>query len=213
MDFDTSTMDSRPQRQNGTLQKADSQEHEAPVKRLVRSQMYLAGNTLMMGVEPLTQEEFFAGGVNGISPAWTVGHLACVLDLFTSFATGCKLVLPRETYAVFNPFEIKKRDVTKAETVDPKVFPKGDILLMFRRAQVRAFDALTAFDVARWEERPSDDIPDSLPTYGAIWSTLGVHTFWHLGELTGCIPKFHGTYTLNSAINYFFDVATPNFRS
>jgi hypothetical protein len=192
------------EQQSGMLGVAEPREEL--VKQLVRRQMNHSGNILLMGMEPLTDDEFFSGGPNGISPAWTVGHLACVLDLFTSWVVRCKLALPREVYAVFNPIWIAKREGTKAEGVDRKVFPKAEIMLLYRRAQVRALDALTDFDVGLWEVRPPDDVPDVLPTYGSIWQTLGAHTYWHLGELTGCISKFHGTYTLNSAINYFYDV-------
>jgi len=209
----THAIDSEFKRANGTKHAESEEPRETQAKRLIRRQMNQAGNTLLMGLEPLTDDEFFAGGPNGISAAWTVGHLACVVDLFTSFVTGGTLNLSPETYATFNPFKIVKREGTKAEGVDRRTFPKSEILMMFRKSQVRALDALTAFDSDLWDAQPPDEVPDSLPTYGAIWQTLGVHTFWHLGELTGCLAKFHGTYTLNSAINYFYEVENPKFGS
>src|ERR1051325_2740737 len=118
MNLDRAITDSNALRQSGITTITRPNQREAAVKRIVRSQMYLAGNTLMMGIEPLTDDEFFAGGPNGVSPAWTVGHLACVLDLFTSFITGRTLVFSREAHTVFNPFEIKKKTMTKAESVD-----------------------------------------------------------------------------------------------
>ncbi len=83
-------------------------------------------------------------------------------------------------------------------------------MLLFRQAQVRALELLKDFDVQRWESPTPVHAPDTLPTYGTIWQSLGVHTFWHLGELAGCIPRFHGTYTLNTVAHYFYTSANQN---
>jgi hypothetical protein len=37
-----------------------------------------------------------------------------------------------------------------------------------------------------------------------VWEHLSVHTYWHLGELTGLLSRFHGTYTLNTLPHYFY---------
>jgi hypothetical protein len=173
-------------------------------KQLVRRQMNHGGNVLMSGLEPLTDDEFFAGGPNGISAAWTVGHLACVFDLFTSWLSGRELVLARSVHNVFNPLELRKASTSKAESVDRLVHAKPDVLLMFRERQVGALAELDAFDMDRWEEPTPHYVPDTMPTYGSIWQHLGVHTFWHLGELAGCLSRFHGTYTLNTVVHYFY---------
>jgi hypothetical protein len=47
-------------------------------------------------------------------------------------------------------------------------------------------------------------VPDTLMTCGAVWEHLAVHTYWHLGELTASLPRFHGTYTLNTVPHYFY---------
>ena len=180
-------------------------------KVLVRRQMNQGGNILMAGIEPLSEDEFYTGGMNGISPAWTVGHLACVLDLFTSWVEERDLTIPKWTHDVFNSLDIGKKTVTKAESVDRSALPKSDVMLLFRHAQVRALQVLQTFDAGRWEHCTPDHAPDTLPTYGAIWQALGVHTFWHLGELSGCIPRFHGTYTLNTVVHYFY--TPPTSRS
>lgn len=173
-------------------------------KTLVRRQMNQGGNIMMLALEPLTSDEFYAGGPNGISPAWTLGHLACVLDLFTSWIEERHLTIPRWSHDVFNSLEIAKKARTKAESVDPATFPRSDIMLLFRHAQVHALDVLASFDPQQWETPTPSNVPDTLPTYGSIWQSLGVHTFWHLGELAGCIPRFHGTYTLNTVSHYFY---------
>jgi hypothetical protein len=106
---------------------------------------------------------------------------------------------------VFNSLDVgKKSGLTKAETVDRAAYPKGDLLLMLRQSQVKALRVLDRFDVRRWEQPAPDVVPDTLPTCGAIWEHLSVHTYWHLGELSGCLRRFHGTYTMNSVLHYFF---------
>jgi hypothetical protein len=177
-------------------------------KSLIRRQMNQGGNILMAGLEPLTEAEFFAGGANGISPAWTLGHLACVLDLFTSWVEGRDLTIPRWIHDIFNSLNIEKKSgITKADSVDRKVLPKADIMLLFRQSQVHAIEALTNFDMRLWDEPTPTNVPDTLPTWGAIWQSLGVHPFWHLGELCGCTPRFYGTYTLNTVAHYFYTSA------
>jgi hypothetical protein len=166
--------------------------------------MNRSGNILISALEPLTDDEFCASGVNGISAAWTVGHLACVGDLFSSWLADKELRIPRQTHDIFNPFTIADRGVCKADLVDRSVYPKARILAMFRLSQFRILELLNNFDVALWDCPPPESCPDSLPTYGAIWESLGVHTFWHLGELAGCLPRFHGTHTLNTVLHYFY---------
>ncbi|MEM6997241.1 MAG: hypothetical protein AAF721_42445 [Myxococcota bacterium] len=117
--------------------------------------------------------------------------------------------LPPDFHRIFNPTDVVDLDLpsqTKAETVDPERWPAAKITLMFRQAQVRAFATLEAFDVGRWGERPPRKIPDDrLPTLGAIWETLAVHTYWHMGELAGAIPRYQGTTSMNTLLHYFYD--------
>lgn len=176
-------------------------------KDLVRRQMNRSGNLLLGALEPLSDEEFFAGGSSGVSAAWTVGHLACVADLFSGWISGDGRRLPDAAHDVFNTTAIADpRGPDKASLVDPSVWSAVWITLTFRQAQVRAFATLEAFDVARWGERPPRKIPDdSLPTLGAIWENLAVHTYWHMGELAGSLPRFHGTTSMNTLLHYFYD--------
>jgi hypothetical protein len=173
-------------------------------KAMVRRQMNQAGNILLTALEPFSDDDFFAGGPNGISPAWTVGHLACVMDLFTRWIEVRECLIPTWQHEVFNPVEIAKMSTTKAETVNRDVVSKEDIFLLFRTTQVRTLKLLDEFDARLWEAPSTPITPDTLPTYGSVWQNLGVHPFWHLGELCGCIPKFHGTHTLNTLAHYFY---------
>src|SRR4051812_17824626 len=71
----------------------------------IRRQMNHGGNILLSGIEPLTEDEFFAGSSSGSSPAWTVGHLACVTDLFTSWIADSRRFNDPRAHEVFNRLE------------------------------------------------------------------------------------------------------------
>jgi hypothetical protein len=177
---------------------------ESLAKQVIRRQMIQSGNTLLLALEPLSEKEFFDGGANGVSPAWTVGHLACVVDLFTSWIRGGEPLLPKATHDVFNSLDIGNKGGAKADTVDRTLHPKGELLVQFRQTQVRALDLLDAFEVSLWTTATPRTVPETLPTWGSIWESLGVHCFWHLGELSGSIERFYGTYTLNTVVHYFY---------
>lgn len=177
----------------------------ATVKRIIARQMNRSGNTLLSATEPMSEERFYAGGVNGVSPAWTIGHLACVLDLFTSWMLGRPTVMPKDAHEVFNPLDIvHSRDITKAEMVDPAKFSRDDIVYYFRTGQVDGLKFLERFDISKWEQPPQGGSPENLPTNGCIWEHLAIHTYWHLGELAGALSEFHGSYTLNMVPHYFY---------
>ena len=167
--------------------------------------MNRSGNVLLGAMEPLTDEDFFDGGLNGVSPAWTLGHLACVTDLFGSWVRGTMPSLPVEVHNVFNSLDIGgTSEHTKAENVERQPYSKSQIIQFFRLAQVELLATLDAFDEERWDDATPDYVPDSIHSYGTLWESLGVHTYWHLGELCGAHEKFHNTYTLNSVLHYFY---------
>ena len=58
-------------------------------RHIIRRQMNQSGNILLSAVEPMEDSTFFEAGVNGISVAWTLGHLACVMDLFSGGGSAC----------------------------------------------------------------------------------------------------------------------------
>jgi len=173
-------------------------------KVLIRRQMNQAGNILLTAMEPTSEDEFFAEGLNGISVAWTVGHLACVMDLFTSWIEERPLLIADWMHNIFNSLEIEHPTKTKAASVDRAALPKSEIVLLFRNTQIRSLKLLSEFDSELWGCSTPAYAPDSLPTLGAIWQNLGVHTFWHLGELCGSLPRFHGTHSLNTLAHYFY---------
>ncbi len=175
-----------------------------PCKRIIRRQMNRSGNILLSGVEPLPDEVFFKAGLHGSSVAWTVGHLACVTDLFDSWIRGAMPALAKGFHEIFNSLDLGPSTLSKAEHVMAQHFTRSEIIMAYRKAQVRALETLDAFDAGRWNEVTPDYVPDSLTTYGEVWEALGVHTYWHLGEICGALPEFHGTYTLNSILHYFY---------
>lgn len=181
-------------------------------KKIIRRQMNRSGNVLLGAMEPLANEDFFDGGLNSVSPAWTLGHLACVTDLFGSWVRGLMPSLSVEVHSVFNSLDIGASTYTKAENVERHPYSKSEIIQFFRTAQVELLATLDAFDEERWDDATPDYVPDSLPSYGTLWESLGVHTYWHLGELCGAHEKFHGTYTLNSVLHYFYVPPHPGLN-
>lgn len=125
-----------------------------------------------------------------------------------------ELNIPDWMHNIFNSLEIEHPNKTKAASVDRLVLPKSDIVLLFRNTQIRTLKLLSEFEVEMWEDRTPRYAPEALPTYGSIWQNLGVHTFWHLGELCGALPRFHGTHSLNTLAHYFyFKPSRPTPRS
>jgi DinB superfamily len=173
-------------------------------KLIVRRQLARSGNTLMAAMEPLKDDEFFGAGPSGVSPAWTVGHLACVSDLFGAALDDGRLALPPEAHAAFNDLDIGERKVAnKAAGVDRQQFAKPSIIRMMRQSQIRLLKVLDVFDVKLWDAPGPDRFADTLPTYGAVWEHLAVHTYWHLGELSSAVERFYGTLSMNCMLHYF----------
>jgi hypothetical protein len=164
---------------------------------VVARQMERSGNTLMLAMEPLDPDEFSAVNANGFSAAWVVGHLACVTDLFSSWFTGKPLFDPR-FHAVFNETAVKP----PSSAFQPDFYAKADLLLRYRTAGCEALRILRT--VTDWDASPPPAAPALLATAGAVWEHLAVHTYWHLGELAGSMPRFFGTYTLNSLPHHFY---------
>jgi hypothetical protein len=166
-------------------------------KQVIARQITYSGETLLLGMEPVDDSEFFAENKNGLSAAWVLGHLACVADLFSSWFDGRKL-LSSTFHQVFNDIAVAAAGpVSKAAGVDPALYPKDDLLLSFNLATVKALRALREFGSGQWDAPGPPGIPVTLLTGGAVWERLARHTDWHCGELAGSMPRFFGTYTLN----------------
>lgn len=175
------------------------------LKAVIARQMNRSGNTLLAGLEPVNDDEFYAVAPNGISAAWTIGHIACVNDLFSSWFAGGRMLLDAATHKIFNNLEIAEPSgISKGASVDRQVRTKRKLLLHLRQTQVKALQVLEDFDPSSWESPIPSGLPDTLMTCGAVWEHLAVHTYWHLGELGALMPRFYGTYTLNTLPHYFY---------
>lgn len=164
---------------------------------VVARQMTYSGETLLIAMERLDDGEFFAENANGFSAAWVTGHAACVPDLFSSWFSG-GLLLSKDFHAVFNDTAVTASGpVSKAASVSRELYPKDDLLLLFRQATVKALRVLRAFGAGRWDDQAPPGAPVMLLTGGAVWERLAVHAYWHNGELAGSVPAFYGTYGLN----------------
>lgn len=180
---------------------------------VIRRQLNRSGNILISAIEPLDDDDFYRPCAGGASVAWTLGHLACVHDLFGTWLGAPGRALPPEMHDVFNRLDLGESfddnddagdQACKAERIDRTFFSRPRLMGAFRQAQVRNLELLQDFDPARWTDPSPPTAPDSLPTLGAIWESLAVHTFWHLGELSGSHPRFRNTYTLNTVLHYFY---------
>lgn len=183
-----------------------------PAGVAVRRMLNRSGNSLISAIEPLSDAEFFEAAASGISVAWTVGHLACVFDLFTSWIRGGNPNLPREVHGTFNNLDLRApgESASKADVVRGSGYGKSDIQFMLRTTQIQGLKLLDTCTVSGWDAAPRGRHPDNLRTVGEIWEHLAVHTYWHMGELCGTFPRFHGTYTLNMLPHYFFYMPTEN---
>jgi len=158
----------------------------------------LSGQTLLLAVEPLSDDVFFAENDNGFSAAWVLGHGACFPDLFSSWFTDTGLLLGAEFHAVFNETAVVAAGpVSKAASVDRERFPKEELMLRFREASTKALRVLRGFNVTEWDSPAPPGAPLTLRTAGDVWERLAVHSYWHNGELSGSMETFRGTYTLN----------------
>jgi hypothetical protein len=172
------------------------------VKQVIKRQVDRSGNTLMLGLEPVSDDEFFAENATGFSAAWTVGHLACVADLFSSWFDGY-LTFGREFHQVFNDTGVTAaRPVSRAE--ENSKYSKENLLFSFRQGVTKALRTLEVFDAGQWDAPAPPHAPASLLTGGSVWEHLAVHVYWHCGELAGSMPRFYGTYTLNTVPHYFY---------
>jgi hypothetical protein len=174
------------------------------LSQLIARQMDRSGSILMLGLEPVPDEEFFAENANGFSAAWVTGHLACFADLFSSWFDG-ERVFDDAFHSVFNQTELAPEGaISKAVSVNPEINSKPALLFRFNMAWNKALDALAAFDVSQWDGPAPRGAPVGLLTAGAVWETIAVHVYWHLGELAGSMPMFFGTYTLNIYPHHFY---------
>jgi hypothetical protein len=160
-------------------------------------QLTFSGERLLICAELLDPREFYAENADGYSAAWTIGHLACVTDLFRSWFDGEMLFEPG-FHQVFNETAVVEEGViSKAATVDPARFPKELLMLRFREAQIKAMYTMEEFGFENWDEPGPPGLPVTIQTGGRLWEILAVHTEWHLGALAASVPRFRGTYLPN----------------
>lgn len=169
-------------------------------RQVIERQMNDSGSTLMAALELISDDEFYAVNPNGFPAVWVAGHLACVCDLFSSWFDG--RILLGAAHQVFNSTAVRAAPVSRA--VDREQYPKDILLLNFQQAMVKALRALAAFDIEQWDAEGPPGTPRSLGTGGRVWEALGVHCYWHSGELAGSMPRFHGTNALNPVRHYFY---------
>jgi hypothetical protein len=155
-------------------------------KDVVRRLLDQSGIILLKASEVLTDDEFFFEPPDGASMAWTLGHLAAFQDWsLTNFSPGERRVLDSETREFFRG--------GKLITEEDKRLYKGrhEMEALFRDTQARTIKALNAFDLDRWGEPTPTGC--RYPNAGAVWESMAYENYWHLGQLSVCIPRLSGT--------------------
>src|SRR6266705_2036950 len=120
--------------------------------QVVARQVTRSGDILLLALEPVDDEEFFAENPNGFSAAWVTGHLACVADLFSSWFDRQPLLFSSSFHQVFNETAVTTAgEVSKAASVSRELYPKALLLQGFRQAVRKALRVLKAFGAAQWD--------------------------------------------------------------
>lgn len=131
--------------------------------------------------EDLSDQEYFQPPVEGANhAAWILGHIAASEDSMTASITGTPKHLPDSIHDTFQMGSTCVADASKYPT-------RKEIDDMFINTRANVLEALQTFDDSKWNDPSPEGYPkDFFPTIGSIWSMIGVHQFWHIGQLTVC---------------------------
>lgn len=150
----------------------------ASPKDVIRHQLLNSQMILEKLTRDLSDEEYFTPAVPDANHAgWILGHIAVSEDFMVGKITGTGMRLPKTTHERFNG-----RSQCYA---DPTKYPaRKEIDEMFRVARARTIEGLTSFNENKWGDQSPEGVPkDFFPTLGAIWSMIGTHSFWHIGQI------------------------------
>lgn len=140
---------------------------------------------LLRAGDSLDDDEFFAQPEVGASFAWTLGHLAAFQDwALSNIDSVQERFLDSDTREFFRGGKPISEDF-------PAFGARAEIEDLFKSTQARALSVLRDFDIDRWAETTPTGC--RYPTMGAVWESMAYENFWHLGQLSVCIPQFQGT--------------------
>lgn len=150
-------------------------------KDVIADQLQRSGFLLSTFTGDLADAEYFQPAVPGSNHAgWVVGHLACSEDWGRWLLTGSPKRIDDATHALFKGGSVCVPDASK--------YPSRKSLdALFAESRARLVEALGVFDVNRWNESTPEHGPKKqFPTLGAVWSLMGFHPYWHIGQITTC---------------------------
>lgn len=150
-------------------------------KDVIAGQLQTGEYFLQTFTKDFTDAEYFAPAVAGSNhAAWILGHLACTEDWGRWLLSGKSKHLDEATHALFKG--------GSSCMPDPSKYPSRKALdRLFADSRSRLVEALGAFDIGRWDEPTPDHGPrKQFPTLGDLWALMGLHQFWHFGQLTTC---------------------------
>ncbi len=132
-------------------------------------------------ISDLSDAEYFRPPIPGANhTGWIIGHIACSEDSLVNGATGAAKRIPEATHALFEGGSPCVADASKYPS-------RKHIDELLRTTRAHTTEALKAFDAAKWDKpSPEGWSKDMFPTLGAIWSLIGTHPFWHIGQITVC---------------------------
>ena len=154
----------------------------ASPKDVVGQQLTFGQTLFEMFTSDLSDAEYFipaAEGTNHI--AWVLGHVAQTEDWMVGLLTGAERTVSEDLQELFGGSSECSPDANKYP-------PRKALDEMFRSNRARAIKAAQTADDSRWDDAPPEDgLPkDFFPTLGSFWGMMGMHQFWHLGQLTTC---------------------------
>jgi len=129
----------------------------------------------------LTDEEYFKVAIPGTNhAAWLVGHVAVSHDRIASPACGRAPRTDQSTQELFMAGSTCHADASKYPS-------RSAIDALYRENQAHAIESLKGFDDGKWDApSPEGWNKEFFPTLGSLWTLIGTHPYWHVGQLTVC---------------------------
>ena len=150
-------------------------------KELVLNQLKMGQVLIGEFTADLSDAEYFQPPLAGANHAtWILGHLACTEDWAMSLLGGTVYRIPQKLHDAFKGGSTCDADATK--------YPgRREIDRLFAEARAFTLERLAQSDLSTWANRSPEGFPaNRLPTVASVWSLMGLHQFWHFGQLTVC---------------------------
>ncbi len=166
------------------------------VKNVIKRQIDSSGILLLNASKILTDDEFKEEHDGGVSMAWVLGHLTALQDWAVH-----RVFLEEEPKLNRTIREAFKGGRKIVDSDREHIGTKEEMEQQFAESQYITIRTLESFDDSLWDkETPS---ACRFPTLGSLWEHLGVHNYWHLGQVGSVIPKLVGSNLTLSVPRYY----------